>query len=54
MTDVWRRHLNASFDQEEKLDKRSGKGETENYRQDEMSIAGQSSKCQLYALVSVI
>jgi hypothetical protein len=54
MTGVWRRRLNASFDQEEKLDKGSSKGETKNYRRDEMSIASQASECQPYALVTII
>jgi hypothetical protein len=51
---VWRRRLNASFDREEKLDKGSSKGETENYRRGKTSIAGQASKCQQYALVSLL
>jgi hypothetical protein len=54
MIDARRRCLNASFDREEKLNKGSGKGETKNYRQDELSIVGQSSKCQQYALVSIL
>jgi hypothetical protein len=54
MTDERRRRLNASFDWEEKTDKGSSKGETKDYRRDEMSIAGQASKCQQYALLSIL
>jgi hypothetical protein len=54
MTGARRRRLNASFAWEEKPDKGSSKGETKNYCRDEMSIAGQASKCQQYALVSIL